>query len=109
VLAEGNTLANTLRLPPGPGSYPGPFSVIDPSRALQLSPTPAANAVGGVLVSGARLTGVPDIPAASLREPSSVSFASASTGWAVGRDAAGRAVILATADGGRHWTRQLRS
>lgn len=109
VLAEGNTLAATLRLPAGPGSYPGPYSVIDPSNAFLLSPSPAADAVGGVLVSGAQLTAVPDIPAASLREPTSVGFASASRGWAVGRDAAGRAVILATADGGRHWTRQLRS
>jgi photosystem II stability/assembly factor-like uncharacterized protein len=109
VLAEGTTLATTLRLPPGPGSYPGPFSVIDPGRAFVLSPTPAAGSVGGVLVSGGQLSGVPDIPDTSLLEPASVGFASPTRGWAVGRDAAGRAVILATTDGGRHWTRQLRS
>jgi hypothetical protein len=109
VLAEANTLANVLRLPAGPGSYPGPFSVIDPSSAFLLSPTPAAEAVGGVLVSDGVSAGVPEIPASVLFEPASVSFASLSRGWAVGRDAAGRAVILATGDGGRHWTRQLRS
>lgn len=110
VLAEGNTLANTLRLPSGPGSYPGPFSVIDPSNAFLLSPSPAAGAVGAVLVTGGgQLGGLPDIPGASLLEPTSVGFASATRGWAVGKDAAGRAVILATADGGRHWSHQLRS
>jgi photosystem II stability/assembly factor-like uncharacterized protein len=39
----------------------------------------------------------------------SVSFASATRGWLVGADTAGRAVILATADGGRSWHSQLRS
>jgi photosystem II stability/assembly factor-like uncharacterized protein len=110
VLAEGSTLGTTLRLPAGPGSYPGPFSVIAPSSAFLLSPTPAAGAVGAVLVTGGgRLGGLPDIPGASLLEPTSVSFASATRGWATGKDGAGRAVILATADGGRHWSHQLRS
>jgi photosystem II stability/assembly factor-like uncharacterized protein len=110
VLAEGTTLATQLRLPAGPGSYPGPFSVIDPSRAFVLSPTPAAATVGAVLAGGdGQLTPLPVIPDARLQAPTSVSFASATRGWAVGRDAAGRAVILATTDGGAHWTRQLRS
>ncbi len=109
VLAEGNTLATVLRLPAGPGSYPGPFSVIDPTRAFLLSPTPAAGSVGGVLAGGGQHAGVPDIPDSSLLAPASVSFASATQGWVVGKDAAGRAVILATRDGGRHWSRQLRS
>ncbi len=107
VLAEAHTLGQALRLPAGPGSYPGPFSVIDASTAFLLSPSPPAQVVGGVLVTGTRLARVPDVPAASLSVPTSVSFASATQGWAVGEDAAGRAVILATADGGRHWHRQL--
>jgi photosystem II stability/assembly factor-like uncharacterized protein len=41
--------------------------------------------------------------------PRSVSFASATRGWLVGADPAGRAVILATADGGRSWHSQLRA
>jgi photosystem II stability/assembly factor-like uncharacterized protein len=41
--------------------------------------------------------------------PSSVSFASATRGWAVGANLAGRAVLLATVDGGRSWHSQLRS
>jgi photosystem II stability/assembly factor-like uncharacterized protein len=110
VLAEGNTLATLLRLPPGPGSYPGPFSVIDPSHAFVLSPTPAAATVGGVLASGSgKLSGVPAIPDSTLQNPTSVGFASPTRGWIVGEDAAGRAVILATTDGGQRWTRQLTS
>src|SRR5918995_3754564 len=51
VLGEPGTLGNLLGLPAGPGSSPGPFSVIDPSRAFLLSPTPPAQATGAVLVS----------------------------------------------------------
>jgi photosystem II stability/assembly factor-like uncharacterized protein len=110
VLAEGNTLATLLRLPAGPGSYPGPFSVIDPSQAFVLSPSPAAATVGGVLASGSgKLTAVPPIPGSTLREPTSVGFASPTQGWVVGKDTAGRPVVLATTDGGHHWTRQLKS
>jgi hypothetical protein len=110
VLGEGGTLGSLLRLPAGPGSYPGPFSVIDPERAFLLSPSPAAASTGAVLISqGSRLRRLPDIPAATLAtmSPLSVSFASATRGWVVGTDAAGRAVILATADGGRSWHSQL--
>jgi photosystem II stability/assembly factor-like uncharacterized protein len=99
-------------LPPGPGSYPGPFSVIDPQRAFLLSPTPAADSTGAVLISqgGSRLQGLPGIPRTRLStvsEPMSVSFASATRGWVVGSDAAGRGVILATFDGGQSWRSQL--
>ncbi|HZD68301.1 MAG TPA: hypothetical protein VFA45_05080 [Actinomycetes bacterium] len=109
VLAESGTLASTLRLPGGPGSYPGPFSAIDPQRAFLLSPTPAAEATGAVLVSqgGSRLLRRPDLPGTTLFMPRSVSFASATRGWAVGADLAGRAVLLATTDGGHSWHSQL--
>src|SRR6266542_419858 len=101
----------TVRLPGGPGTYPGPFSVIDPRRALLLSPTPAAEVTGAVLISqgGSRLRWLPDLPGSTLFMPRSVSFASAARGWAVGADLAGRAVLLATTDGGRSWRTQLRS
>ena len=98
-------------LPAAPGSYPGPFSVIDPQRAFLLSPTPAAEATGAVLISqgGRRLQRLPDLPGITLFAPTAVSFASASHGWAVGADLAGRAVLLATSDGGRSWHSQLPS
>jgi hypothetical protein len=84
VPAEESTLGATLRLPPGPGSTPGPFSVIDPSSAFLLSPTPAAGAVGGVLVNGDQHPPkVSQIPGSVLLEPTSVGFASLTGGWAV--------------------------
>ena len=108
VLGEPGTLGSLLGLPAGPGSSPGPFSVIDPSRAFLVSPTPAAEATGAVLVSqGSRLRRLPDIPGSTLSRPLSVSFASATRGWVVGSDTAGRAVLLATSDGGRSWQSQL--
>ncbi len=101
--------------PGGPGSYPGPFSVIDPRRAFMLGPTPAADSTGAVLISqgGSRLQWLPGIPRARLAtdsEPMSVSFGSATHGWivgAVGAYSPGRGVILATVDGGRSWHSQL--
>jgi photosystem II stability/assembly factor-like uncharacterized protein len=110
VLGEPGTLGALLRLPAGPGSSPGPFSVIDPQRAFLLSPTPAAQATGAVLVSqGTRLRRLPDLSWSRLSVPLSASFASATRGWVVGSNAAGRAVLLATADGGRSWRSQLPS
>jgi photosystem II stability/assembly factor-like uncharacterized protein len=108
-----STLGGVLEvpLPDGPGTYPGPFSVIDPARAFLLSPTPAAESTGAVLISqsGSRLRRLPDVPGTSLFMPAGVSFASATRGWAVGADLAGRAVLLATTDGGASWRAQLRS
>jgi hypothetical protein len=108
VLGEPGTLGNLLRLPAGPGSSPGPFSVIDPSRAFLLSPNPAAEATGAVLAGqGGRPRRLPDLPGTILSTPLSVSFASATRGWAVGSNTAGRAVLLATSNGGRTWRSQL--
>jgi photosystem II stability/assembly factor-like uncharacterized protein len=59
--------------------------------------------------AGSRLQRLTDISHMTLStlSPSSVSFASATRGWVVGTGGAGRAVILATADGGRSWQSQL--
>jgi photosystem II stability/assembly factor-like uncharacterized protein len=101
-------------LPLSPGTYPGPFSVIDPKRAFLLSPTPAADSTGAVLIGqgGSRLQLLPGIPRTRLAtdsKPMSVSFASATRGWVVGGVGtdSGRGVILATVDGGRTWQSQL--
>ena len=101
----------TVHLPDGPGSYPGPFSVIDPQRAFLLSPTPAAETTGAVQISqgGSQLQRLPDIPGTTLFMPHSVSFASATRGWAVGANLAGQAVLVATTNGGRSWHSQLPS
>ena len=85
--------------------------MIDPSRAVLLSPTPAAEATGAVLITqaGSRLQRLTDIPHTTLStlSPMVVSFASATRGWVVGSGSAGQAVILATTDGGRSWQSQL--
>jgi photosystem II stability/assembly factor-like uncharacterized protein len=103
----------TVRVPGAvaPGSYPGPFSVIDPQRAFMLAPTPAAEVTGAVLISqgGSRLRRLPDLLGTTLFTPRSVSFASPTRGWVVGADLAGRAVLLTTTDGGHSWHSQLRS
>jgi photosystem II stability/assembly factor-like uncharacterized protein len=101
----------TVRLPEGPGSYPGSFSVIDPQRAFLLSPTPAAETIGAVQISqgGSQLRRLPDIKGATLFMPHSVSFASTTHGWAVGANLAGQAVLVATTNGGRSWHSQLPS
>jgi photosystem II stability/assembly factor-like uncharacterized protein len=108
-----STLGGVLpaRLPGEPGSHPGPFSVIDPQQAFLFSPTPAAEATGAVLISegGGRLRRLPDLPGTTLFLPTGVSFASATHGWAVGTNLAGRAVLLATSDGGHSWHDQLPS
>jgi photosystem II stability/assembly factor-like uncharacterized protein len=98
-------------LPGGPGSYPGPISVIDPTRAFLFGATPPAETSGGVLIShgGTRLRWLPNIPGATLFTPRSASFASATRGWLVGDNLAGRTVLLATADGGQTWHSQLPS
>jgi photosystem II stability/assembly factor-like uncharacterized protein len=85
--------------------------VIDPRQAFLLSPTPAAEATGAVLISqgGSRLRRLPDLPGTTLFMPRSVSFASATHGWVVGANLAGRPVLLATTDGGRSWHSQLPS
>jgi hypothetical protein len=82
-----------------------------PQRAFLLSPSPAAETTGAVLISqgGSRLRRLPDIPGTTLFMPHSVSFASATRGWAVGANLAGQAVLLATTDGGRSWHSQLPS
>jgi photosystem II stability/assembly factor-like uncharacterized protein len=101
-------------VPSGPGRYPGPFSVIDPARTFLLSPTPAMDVTGAVLIDrgGIQLQRRQSIPRTALAidtEPMAVSFASAAQGWVVGAGAAGRGVILATFDGGRSWWVQLSS
>jgi hypothetical protein len=85
--------------------------VIDPGQAALFSPTPTAEATGAVLISqrGRRLRRLPDVPGTSLFMPTAVGFASATCGWAVEADLAGRAVLLATTDGGRRWHPQLPS
>ncbi len=110
VLDEPTTIGNQVPAPAGPGSYPGPFSLIDADTAFVTGPTPAAGHTSGVLVTGGSNVG----PARVIRpfneyngpgDLEGVSFVDADHGWAVGQVDA-QAVIAATSDGGRTWSRQ---
>ena len=96
----------------GPGSYPGPFSVIDDHTAVFVGNTPPADQpMSMILLSddglgrGPRLT----IPDGSAQQASAraVSFTSPDRGWIVDSIAGTSFHILATADGGKTWTRQF--
>jgi photosystem II stability/assembly factor-like uncharacterized protein len=94
---------------PAPGSYPGPFSVLGAGAAAFLGQTAALppNPVGfeEAAVSGATvlITHVERVP--GIDRAWGASFTSPTTGWVVA-GAGTRAVILATTDAGRSWTRQ---
>ncbi|MEA2614590.1 MAG: hypothetical protein QOE72_373 [Chloroflexota bacterium] len=95
---------------PAPGTYPGPFSVIDASTAAFLGLTPALppDLVGfeEAAVSAAAAVAVTHIGRVpGIDRAWGASFASPTTGWVVA-DAGQRAVILVTTDAGRTWTRQ---
>jgi hypothetical protein len=108
VMAEPETIGNELPgVPAGPGSYPGSFSVVDPSDAVFVGDTPPANSASTMIASngGATLkaTGaVPNTPATF-----DAAFVSISTGWVVAQNDNRQMVIQMTSDGGYHWSQQL--
>jgi photosystem II stability/assembly factor-like uncharacterized protein len=99
-----------LHLPAGPGSEPGPFSVIGPGAAAFVGYTPPANGWGAVPLivatnGGAVLSSAGDIP--SINEPLAAAFLSPSQGWVAGENLKAHTFsIEATADAGRTWATQ---
>lgn len=99
-----------LHLPAGPGSEPGPFSVIGPSAAAFVGYTPPANGWGAALLimatdGGAMLKSAGDIPA--INEPLAAAFLTPAQGWVIGENLKAHTFsIEATADAGRTWTTQ---
>jgi len=98
-----------LRLPEGPGSYPGPFSAIGPGAAAFVGFTPpdGDGAAPLELVSGGgrTLAKVGDVSA--VNEPFAAAFLSPARGWVVGENLrTGACSIEATADAGRTWATQ---
>jgi photosystem II stability/assembly factor-like uncharacterized protein len=97
----------------GPGSGPGPFSVIDDHTAVFVGFTgPAEHPMTLMLLSddGRQRGPVLVVPDSGPQQPTpqSVSFTSRVRGWIV--DSVGDAThILATADGGKSWTVQYRA
>jgi hypothetical protein len=98
-----------LKLPDGPGSYPGPFSAIDSGQAAFVGYTPpmgyGAAPVMLASANGRILAGEGDV--AAINEPFGASFLSQSQGWVVGENLQTDAFdIEATANSGRTWTTQ---
>ena len=96
-----------LRLPEGPGSYPGPVSAINAGSAAFVGYTPPAGyGVAPVMLAsgnGSALTSEGDVSA--INEPMAAAFLSPDQGWVVGENLKTNAFdVEATGDAGRTWT-----
>jgi photosystem II stability/assembly factor-like uncharacterized protein len=108
VMAEPGTIGNELPgVPAGPGSYPGSFSVVDASDAVFVGDTPAANAAACMIATngGATLKSTGQI--AGAWQTFDAAFVSTSTGWVLAVSGNGQPTVVATTDGGYHWSTQL--
>jgi len=99
-----------LHLPAGPGSEPGPFSVISPGAAAFVGYTPPAGGWGTAPLivatdGGTVLSSEGDI--AAINEPLAAAFLTPAQGWVVGENLKTRTFsIEATTDAGHTWTTQ---
>ena len=107
VASGGPPVFRILFAPPGPGSYPGSFSVVDPTDAVFVGDSAAAGTAACMVLSNGgstvRRTGRID----DVQETFDAAFTSTSTGWVLVRQGSGDFVIEATTDGGYHWSPQL--
>ena len=100
-------LRPAVKLPEGPGSYPGPFSAIDSGSAAFVGYTPPLGyGVAPVMLAsdnGSVLTKEGDVGA--INEPMAAAFLSRDPGWVVGENLKTSAFdIEATSNAGRTWT-----
>jgi photosystem II stability/assembly factor-like uncharacterized protein len=108
VMAEPGTIGNELPgVPAGPGSYPGSFSVVDPSDAVFVGDTPAANSQRTMIATNGGTTLKSTGEIVGPWQTFDAAFVSTSTGWVLTVDSNGHDIIVATADGGYHWAQQL--
>jgi photosystem II stability/assembly factor-like uncharacterized protein len=96
-----------VKLPEGPGSYPGPFSAIDSGNAAFVGYTPPVGyGVAPVMLAsdnGAALTKEGDV--GTINEPMAAAFLSQEQGWVIGENLKTNAFdVEATSDAGRTWT-----
>ena len=96
-----------VKLPEGPGSYPGPVSAINAGTAVFVGYTPPLGygAAPVMLASdnGHTLTKEGDV--GSIDEPMAAAFLSQDQGWVVGENLKTNAFdVEATSDAGRTWT-----
>jgi photosystem II stability/assembly factor-like uncharacterized protein len=105
-----SALRPALHLPDGPGTEPGPFSVISADAAAFVGYTPPANGWGAAPLDvatngGSTLRSAGDVPA--VNEPLAAAFLTPAQGWVVGENLKnGRFAIEATTNAGRTWTTQ---
>jgi photosystem II stability/assembly factor-like uncharacterized protein len=101
------SFASSVPAPDGPGSQPGPFSIIDGATAFATGNTPAAGSVAGELVTnGSSLGTTRPVGHGDGFFASAASFISTTRGWVAGEEG-GAGAIYATTDGGITWVRQL--
>jgi photosystem II stability/assembly factor-like uncharacterized protein len=98
-----------VKLPEGPGSYPGPVSAIDADTAVFVGYTPPLGyGVAPVMLAsdnGRALTKEGDV--GTIDEPLAAAFLSQDQGWVVGENLKTNAFsVEATSDAGRSWTTQ---
>jgi photosystem II stability/assembly factor-like uncharacterized protein len=98
-----------VKLPEGPGSYPGPVSAINAGTAVFVGYTPPLGyGVAPVMLAsdnGRALTKEGDV--GTIDEPLAAAFLSQEQGWVVGENLKTNAFsVEATSDAGRSWTTQ---
>jgi hypothetical protein len=96
-----------VKLPEGPGSYPGPFSAIDSGSAAFVGYTPPVGyGVAPVMLAsdnGYALTKEGNV--GTINEPMAAAFLSPAQGWVIGENLKTNAFdVEATSNGGRSWT-----
>lgn len=99
-----------VRAADGPGSYPGPFSVIGQDAAVFVGSNPAAGYGTAPLmaVTGARLSRLGGVT--GISQAYGVAFISGTQGWVIGKSTpSGRYAIETTADGGHSWSSQYQT
>jgi hypothetical protein len=99
-----------VHAPNGPGSYPGPFSVIGPGSAVFVGFNPAAGygAASVMTVTGSGISRNGDV--SGISQAYGAAFVSAARGWVTGKNTrTGGYGIEATADGGHTWTSQYQT
>jgi photosystem II stability/assembly factor-like uncharacterized protein len=115
VMVEHFTNVDDIPGPPGPGSYPGPFSALGPSEAVFVGFTPPIDEPTNTMLAtsgGRRLA--PERPVAVRGFlPGGASYLTAQQGWIVGSTLSVNdpdpGLIIATIDGGRTWHTQFRT
>jgi photosystem II stability/assembly factor-like uncharacterized protein len=98
-----------LKVPDGPGSYPGPFSAISPDEAAFVGYTPPMGwgAAGLDLATNRGLTLSNQGNVSAINAPLAVAFLSTTQGWVVGENLQTHAYLIeATSDGGHTWHTQ---